>query len=439
MRNLLSLIVFIGCCGNTILMGQTAERLSLAGCIAQAIENNPTLRRSELNLQRDQINYKQARYERLPTAQGTISHSYNEGRSVNATTNQFVNTSYFSGGQSIDLSASLFNGFMMLHDIRRKSSAREAGRLEFEGAVNELKLDVIEAYLAVLTARDILKQTEGQLAVTQENVSRMEVLQQEGATHPGDFYDLKGQLQTDKNLVETNKQALFERKLRLAALLALSVEDLPELEPLALVPEEIPYSGVALYDRARNVLPQFEALDWRIKEVQEGVKVARSAYYPSLSWGASIQSRYSSIDEAGFTYWEQFRHYPSKWLGLTLRIPIFNKMRVRSQVKLAKLSMDEMRWERAIRENALREETAKAVFGMGTLQTNLQNLREREQNYQEAFRIAQVHFMAGNSNSVLFLAAKNKLDNTRNALLIHRYAWLMQKYINDYYAGTLDL
>lgn len=439
MRNLLSMIVFIGCCGNTILMGQTAERLSLAGCIAQAIENNPTLRRSELSMQRDQINYKQAQYERLPTVQGAISHSYNEGRSVNATTNQFVNTSYFSGGQSMDLSASLFNGFMMLHDIRRKSSAREAGRLEFEGAVNELKLDVIEAYLAVLTAKDILKQTEGQLAVTQENVSRMEVLQQEGATHPGDFYDLKGQLQTDKNLVETNKQALFERKLRLAALLALSVEDLPELEPLALVPAETPYSDVALYDRARNVLPQFEALVWRIKEAQEGVKVARSAYYPSLSWGASIQSRYSSIDEAGFTYWEQFRNYPSKWLGLTLRIPIFNKMRVRSQVKLAKLSINEMRWERVIRENALREETAKAVFGMATLRTNLQNLREREQHYEEAFRIAEVHFLAGNSNSVLFLAAKHKLDNTRNALLIHQYAWLMQKYINDYYAGTLDL
>lgn len=114
-------------------------------------------------------------------------------------------------------------------------------------------------------------------------------------------------------------------------------------------------------------------------------------------------------------------------------------MQVRTQVKLAKLDLDEAQWERKIQENKLREETAKAVFGMKTLRDNVNTLRQQEQSFQEAFRIAQVHFDAGNSNSVLFLTAKNKLDNTRNELLIKQYEWIMQKYINDYYTGTLDL
>lgn len=434
------IVIFTAVCGAaTRATGQETGQISLAECIAQAVENNPTLRKNELNLHRNEINYKQAHYDRLPTLQGSVSHSYNEGRSVNATTNQFVNTSYFSGGQSLDLSAPIFNGFMILHDIRRKASAREAGKFEFEGVINELKLDVIEAYLAVLTAQDMLKQTEGQLSVTQENVDRMEVMQREGAANPGDFYDLRGQLRTDRNLVETNKKALYDRRLRLAALLNISIEELTELEPVSFTAAETTYSDMELYGKAVEVLPQFKALDWRIKEAQQGIKVAKSDYYPSLSLGASMQSRYSSIDESGFTYWEQFRNYPSKGVGMTLRIPIFNKMRVRTQVKLAQLNRDEMQWERTIRENALREETVKAVFNMTTLRATVQNLQEQEQSYQEAFRIAQVHFDAGNSNSVLFLSAKNKLDNTRNALLIKQYEWMMQKYINDYYAGTLDL
>lgn len=433
-------VVFIMNYSSAILvMGQPAVRLSLAECVELAVKNNPTLKQSELNLYRDHVQYKQAHYNRLPTLEGNIDHGYNQGRSVNATTNQFVNTSYFSGGQSLYLSAPIFNGFEILHDIRRRASAKEAGKLEYEGSVNELKLDVIEAYVLVLTALDMLKQTEGQLAVTQENVDRMEIMQREGAADPGDFFDLKGQLRTDQNLLEINKQALYDRQLRLAALLNISIDALPALEQLSFSADQPTYSGVDLYKKAIDVLPQFKALDWRIKEAQHLVRGAKSYYYPSLSLSASIQSRFSSIDESGFNYWQQFKNYPSKGVSLNLRIPIFNKMSVRSQVKLAKLDVDEARWEREIRENALREETAKAVFSMKTLRENVNNLREQEQSYQEAFRIAQVHFDAGNSNSVIFLTVKNKLDNTRNALLIKQYEWIMQKYINDYYAGTLDL
>ncbi len=434
------IVVFIITYSSVIsVMGQTHSNLSLAECVRLAVENNPTLKQTELNVYRHQINYKQARYNRLPSLEGNINHGYNEGRSVNATTNQFVNTSFFSGGQSLYLNAPLFNGFQILHDIRRRASALEAGKFEFEGAVNELKLDVIEAYVLVLTAQDMLRQTEGQLAVTQENIDRMEIMQREGAADPGDFYDLKGQLRTDQNLLETNKQALYDRRLRLAALLNRAVDELPELEPLPFAIDQKGYSDAQLYHTAMNVLPQFKALDWRIKEAQQQVKVIKSDYYPSLSLSASIQSRFSSIDESGFNYWQQFRNYPAKGISLSLRIPIFSKMRVRTQVKLAKLDLDEVKWEREIQENALREQTAKAVFSMKTLRENVNNLREQAQSYQEAFRIAQVHFDAGNSNSVVFLTAKNKLDNTRNALVIKQYAWIMQKYINDYYAGTLDL
>ncbi|PRD47345.1 TolC family protein [Sphingobacterium haloxyli] len=439
MKNFVILIVIFTISCSTITVGQTSARLSLHECVRLAVEHNPTLKQTELNLYRNEVNYQQARYNRLPSLEGNIEHGYNEGRSVNATTNQFVNTSFFSGGQSLYLSAPIFNGFQILHDIRRRASAREAGKLEFEGAVNELKLDVIEAYVLVLTAQDMLLQTEGQLAVTRENVDRMEIMQREGAADPGDFYDLKGQLRTDQNMLETNKQVLYDRRLRLAALLNMAIDELPELEPLPFSIDQKRYSGLELYHTAIDVLPQFKALNWRVKEARQQIKVTKSDYYPSLSLAASIQSRFSSIDESGFNYWQQFRNYPAKGVSLNLRIPIFSKMRIRTQVKLAKLDLDEVKWEQEIQENALREETAKAVFSMKTLRENVNNLREQEQSYQEAFRIAQVHFDAGNSNSVVFLTAKNKLDNTRNALVIKQYEWIMQKYINDYYAGTLSL
>jgi outer membrane protein len=438
-NNLRYIVLSLICVVHYAAMGQSEDRMSLASCVSLAIKNNPNLKRSELELSRNEVNYRQARYNRLPTLNGNVSHSYSEGRSINSTTNQFVDNNLFIGGQSLSLTMPVFNGFRVLHDIRSKASAREAGKFEFESAINELRLDVIEAYILVLTSRDMLQQAENQLAVTEESLHRAGVMQREGAINPGDFYDLEGQAATERNMVETTKQDLYTYEARLAGLMYIPRDELSELDPLPMPSEATSLSNAALYEQALLVLPDFKGFNKRIDEAEHNVKVAKSAFYPSLLFSANIQAPYSSVDALGYNYWQQIRNYPSKGVSLTLQIPIFNQMIVRSQVKLAKINLQQAQWDKKVRENFVREETAKTVFNLSTLKQNVGNLKQQERSYEEAFRIAQVHFDAGNSNSVLFLTAKTKLDNTRNQLLIKQYEWLFQKYINDYYSGILEL
>ncbi len=428
------LLLFTSCLMQA--QGQT-KRLSLVDCIALALDNNPTLQRSELNLARNNIALKQAKNNRLPSLKADLGHAYNEGRSVNPTTNQFVEESYFSGNQALNLNVPIFNGFQTLHHIRKQANAKEAGLLEFDHAKNELKLDVLTAYILVLTAKDMLEQTKRQLAVTEENVHRTEILHKEGAVSPGDYYDLQGQLYVDKNNLEASVQLLNKNRLQLASLLNLSIDSLGDIEPLALSLEVRTQTGAELFKNALDVLPEFKAYDWRIKEAEEGVKVERAAYFPSLSLGAGLWSRYSSTNPS--SYGRQLNNYLSKGVSLGLSIPVFNQFRTRNQVKLAKLNLQEVIWDREIAKNKLREETANTVFDLEALQVNVANLREQEKSYKESFRIAQVHFDVGNSNSVVFLTAKTKLDNAQAQLLIKRYELMLQKYINDYYTGTINL
>lgn len=419
------------------LSAQENKSLSLAECIALSVKNNPDLQLSELSLRRNDIQHKQAQYNRLPSLNAGVGHSYNEGRSINPTTNQFVTAGYYSGNQSLDFNLPIFDGLKILYDVRMKAQAREAGKLEFDNAINELKLDVIEAYITVLTSQDMLTQAKNSLAVTEETVKRMEVLQREGAVNPGDYHDLKGQLQSDLNTTESNKLVLENSKIRLARLLNIDTRDLPEIEKLNMPADFYSYNDVELFEKAKESLPRMDALKWRIKEAEQGVKKAKTGYYPTLSLNAGLWSRYSS--ESTGNYFKQMDNFLSKGLSLNLRIPIFNQFAVRSQVRLAKVDVAEAKLRQTIEESKLREETAKTVFSLQTLKENVKNLQQQELNYQESFRIAQVHFDTGNSNSVMLLTAKNKLDNTKNQLVIKQYEWMLQKYINDYYAGTLEI
>ncbi|MBV2226959.1 MULTISPECIES: TolC family protein [unclassified Sphingobacterium] len=433
-RNYLYVIIFV-CCLVSTAKGQSSS-LSLADCIQQAIQNNPTLKRNELVIDRADLQYKQAKYDRLPSLNANIGHDISQGRSIDPTTNQYIDQNNSSGRQSLSLNVPIFNGFYIIHNIRMRSNALDAGKLEYEGFVNELKLDVIEAYVKVLTAQDMLIQTEGQLAVTKEQLNRNEILNREGATNPGDLFDIKGQYSSDLNTVELTKQTLNNARVELAGLMNVDVNTLGTLEEIDIPTEIQAKSSEELFQQSLNILPQYKALDWRIKEMEEGIKVAKSNYWPSLSLSGGMSSNYS---KEGGAIFNQIKNNLSKGVGLTLSIPIFNQFKNRTQVRLAQVSLDDANFSRDIMRNDLRMKTAQAVFDLNITQKNVLNLRDQEVSYAESFRIATVHFEAGNSNSVIYLTAKNKLDATRSQLIIRQYEWLMQKYVNDYYAGSLNL
>jgi outer membrane protein len=317
-----------------------------------------------------------------------------------------------------------------------KSNALDAGKLEYEGYVNDLKLDVITAYVKVLTAKDMLTQTEGQLSVTKEQLHRNEVLNREGAANPGDLYDIKGHYSSDLNAVELTRQSLNNARVELAGLMNVDVQSLGELEQIDIPAEISIKSYEELFQESLTALPQFKAMDYRIKEMEEGIKVAKSNYWPSLSLSGGMSSNYS---KEGGVIFNQIKNNLSKGVGLTLSIPIFNQFKNRTQVRLAEVNLNEVNFTKDIMRNDLRMKTAQAVFDLDITQKNVVNLRDQELSYAESFRIATVHFEAGNSNSVIYLTAKNKLDATRSQLIIKQYEWLMQKYMNDYYSGSLDL
>ena len=433
-NNYLFVIIFV-CCLISTVKGQDGF-LSLTDCVQQAIQNNPTLKRNELVVDRSDLAYKQAKFDRLPSLNANIGHSISQGRTINPTTNQYIDDNNSSGSQSLNLNVPIFNGFYILHNIRMKSNALDAGKLEYEGFVNDLKLDVIEAYVKVLTAKDMLVQTEGQLAVTKEELHRQEVLDREGATKPGDLYDIKGQYSSELNTVELTKQTLNNARVQLAGFMNIDVQNLGELKPIDIPAEISIQSSEELFQQSLNAMPQFKALDWRIKEMEEGIKVAKSNYWPSLSLSGGMSSNYSKEGGAVFN---QIKNNLSKGVGINLSIPIFNQFKNRTQVRLAEVSLNDANLTKDIMRNDLRMKTAQAVFDLNITQKNVVNLRDQEVSYAESFRIAKVHFEAGNSNSVIYLIAKNKLDATRSQLIIRQYEWLMQKYVNDYYAGSLDL
>lgn len=431
-KSLRLFFLILGICFSSSGFGQT--KLSLEECVKIALQKNPNIHRAELQHERSLIDKHQAWQNALPSVEANAGHSWSQGKNIDPTTNQFIEQTISSGNGSVGAGMYVFNGFRVFHDIRKTAAGEKAENLEFEAQKENLILDVIEAYITVLTAKDLLKQAKNQLELSREQFRQANTLHEEGNIDPGDYYDLKGAFNESKNALAIAEQNLFHSRVRLAGLLHLPEESLPELKALPLIEKEGISTSQEIFETGKN-RPFYALWEYRIKEAKENIRVAQSAYYPSLSVSAGINTRYSSSSDLPF--WDQNRNNLGKYISLNLNIPILNGFQVRNSLKRAKIDFQDVEWQKEITENTLREATSKAVFDLKIAEQNFENLQEQEADYRESFRIAQAKFDLGASNSVLYLTAKNKWENSKNQLVIKQYEWLFQKYLNEYYSGEL--
>lgn len=421
----------------TTIYGQNRQMISLEECVERALVNNTNLQRSKIATRRDDIRYRQAYLNILPSVSANLGQGYYQGRSVDPITNQYTEETFGSGSQGLHAGMTIFNGFKMFHDIRKEASARSAGRLEFESAVNDLKLDVIESYISVLTSSDLLTQSERQLELTTEQLRRAEVMQNEGAGQPGDYFDIKGQFKRDENNVENSRKNYYSHRLRLARLMGIDETELGELQELEIQIQDVSTGKSELFASASQHLPQIKALDYRIKEARHQIRSSKADYFPSISLNAGLNSNYSN--QVPVDYIQQFNNNLGKSLSISLRIPLFNRLQTYHQVRNTQLSYKDAELMKKFRLEELNEATAQNVFNLSNTISNVRNLEEQVVYYAESFRIAQVHFDTGLTNSYLYLAAKNKMDNANQELVLKKYEYVFQQYVNDYYNGTLDL
>ena len=413
------------------------DTLNLEQCIALALEQNITAQQSRLQVAQAAIDHRQAWERQLPSLNANLGHSLSQGRRIDPTTNQYIERQFTAGDQSISSSLVLFDGLGTLYNIRQQAVALQATEMENSGVQDQLKLDVILAYVQLLTAQDMLQQAEMNAEVTAQKLNQATIQHEKGAINPGDYYDLKGQYMTDQTAVNDLRISCNDGRVALANLLNLPPDAAVEILPLdeAMLATPQPADERQLYEYAVTNLPAVRAAALREKEAGVALKVARAAYFPSLSVGAGLGSNYSGNED--LSYGRQMQNNLGRYAQFTLSIPLLNGFTVRNNVARAKLALADAGYVAVNQRNVLRQQTDKAVFDLSLAKESYANLIEESASFSASYRVAEIRFEAGDIDSVPFLIAKNKMDSSAARLLIAKYEWIMRQLMVDYYGGNL--
>jgi outer membrane protein len=454
-----------------VLVGSAQDSLTLKEAVETGIKNNLEVLQADLLMQKSGIDLKQSKEYMLPDLNANASYGKNFGRSIDPFTNGYIDQRVNFANYGASSNLLLFNGSSLQNQIKANKLGYEASKKELQQAKDNLTINIILAYLQVLSAEEILKQSEAQVLVTQKQVERLGILNQSGAILPADFFDMKGQLATDQVAIADNKNNLATAKLNLVQLLNIPYNKDLALEKIRAEDFNLNYSGTPdeIYQTALQQFAQVQAAKLRTQSAEKNIRSVKGELFPTLSLGGSLNTNYSSVatrdyfvnttenpssnyvnvNGSKYPVFVKQDNYASKKINfgdqlsnnlfsavsLNLTIPLFNAGRIRNQVKLAKLDRKNYEYIEQNTKTQLQQAIERAYVNLTSAQDKYKLLIQQESAFAESFRTAEVRFNAGAITSVDYLIAKNNLNRAQNNLITAKYDFVLREKVLDYYSG----
>lgn len=446
---------------------------SLAEAVEYAQSNNLQIKQSRISRDLNEIDLRQARFDRLPTLNASSNLTYSSGTTVDPTVQELRTNEYTSIGMQAGTSLPIFMGFQQTNLIKQYGIELQASEQDILATQNDVILQIVTSYLNILFAQELIKTSELQRTTTQQQLDRTRILFKAGSLAENAVLDLESQLASDElNIINAQNQREIAR-LSLAQLLNLEGEALKGFEvAIPEVPEPsaspVLENPVIIFDDASMTQPSIKAADLRVLSAARALEVARGAYYPRLSLSAGINTFYNSqgrlfdpsgtfdprsigfrdpngtepliiyspgLVEKDYPFTEQIRNTIGKQIGLSLSIPIFNGLQARSGVQRAKLAQLNAELNAEIERNQLRQTIEQAYVDALSAQRQYMAAKTQVQALERSFKNAELRLENGIINTVDFYVIANNYRNALSSLLQAKYEYTFKLKVLDFYQG----
>ena len=406
------ILIIIGAFLATLFVSAQQQPWTLQQCVDTALINNRNIKQKELSRQVNEIAYQQARYNLLPNLSGSASQSWSFGRSqISDGTYQNLNVSNTSFGLSSGIT--LFDGLRMKYNIDARMAELKISEAGLEKIREDIILSVSTAFLQVLLNKELLQNSIDLL-----NPIFLWILVLHGRLAEGEIYELQAQ-QSKEELNRTQA----ENALKLSLLDLAQILELPDYEQLDIVvPTDLMSNELellnaeAVYKSALMRRPEVKSAEYQLRSSEKNVQIAKSAYFPTLSFGANV----------GGGYYNSVSTPLSTSIGFNLSVPIFNKMGTRSQVQTAQLNAESSRLNVDNTKLELKKTIQQAYFNAVAANAKWTSAKKSEVASSEAYRFATQKYEGGKSTVYELYQAKNNLSQAQSQVIQSKYEYVFR-------------
>lgn len=425
--------------------GSFAQGLSLKECMRYALDRSAKVRIQEAEVDDARIARREAILKAFTPSLEAGSYAYsNFGRSVDPETNTYVSTTSFNNGYSISGGIVLFNGFEAINNVKVSRTSLMMGVEQEQKLRDDICLATMEAFTNVVYYSKLSDVVADQVRTLNDAltlVRKQEELGQKG------YADV---VQTEADLADMEYNLIVARNNLAAALLTLKDvmfwEEDNELEinmedfvaSASLVNAEGAAAEVADFAIAHH--PSVLIAKGKLDNARLDLRTAKWKFSPQLSFYAGWSTSYYTYpglnDYTPMPFKNQFRNNGGEYLQVSLSFPIFDRLRLFSNLKKMKNTYRraEAEYDTALRQ--VESEVERAVQDRDGAGSALIQAERRESVQEEAWKLNVKKFEQGLISAIDFRKASDNLLNAKAERLNAMLKWRLKSSVVQYYNGV---
>ena len=450
MKKSIILCISVSLCLNSV----QAQQMTMQQCMQYAVQHNHEVKQAELELDNYKASKTGAIGNFLPSVDGYIGAQYNFGRAIDPETNGYTDVSTFYNGYQLSASLPVFDGFSRLHALKAAKASELMGRASLRQRQDQTALDVLQAYTSVAYYDGLVKMAEEKVEETLLLLKQVKVLEEVGRKSSADVAQVESQ-QAEADYELTRQQNLYasailelKKAMNYPLSDSLSLEYIPNVGmfdsqcgnnsfPTWEIGSPLATNGTQEKNLDNERHPELQVARYRMQTSKHEWHQARASLYPSLSLSAGLSTTYYKTlhNDAAETFRNQMKNNMGEYLGVSLNIPLFNRLqtitnirRAKNNYKIAQEAYDQKQLE-------LAKLSSEAWQDWQGYQKQTIQMQKKVQADSLSYQLTRRQFEEGLSTAIDLHTTSAQLLNSKATLLQCQLMAMVKEQLVRYYKG----
>lgn len=423
----------------SISLNAQTKQWTLQECVKHALENNISVKQSQLDLESTEADKLEAIGNFLPSLNGNANASRNTGLSLNPTNNQLENTTFGSASAAVNVGYTLFDGLKNVHQLQRAKLSELAAQYRLDKMKDDIALMVANSYLQVLLNKANLEVAKYQNLVTLEQLDRTNDLVDAGVLPRGDLLEIKATDAGEKQRIAVAENTVKISLISLAQLLLIkdySTFDVAD-EEYKIIDGGIADKDVSeIINSAKEARSEVKIAQKNVELAAKDVQISRGNYYPTLSAFFGYNTRYADNDPLDRGFVEQLYLNDGIGYGLQLNVPIFNGFAVRSSVKRNQVNLKNREYQLEQAELDLESNVYQAYVDANGALKAFEAATIALESQELAYQYAKDRYDVGLTNAFDFSQSKLRFDNAKIEENRTKFEYIFKLKVLELYFGV---
>ncbi len=455
---------------------------SLERCIDYAQKNSVTIKQSQLQIETANLGIRQAKASQYPGANFSTNIGSNFGRSINPATNQFETQATGFNSASVNINQTVYDGGRIKKSIQQSKINQEAAQADLEQTVQNISLNVAQAYLNILFSEEQFAAAKKRLEQSKQQLEQIDKFIAAGSRPANDRMDFLAQAARNEQGVVSAQNSIDINYLTLKQLLELDPEVPFKIErPLITPPATNDVEGLSLravYNQAYSRQPQIKAGELRLRSAELDADIAKSDLLPSVSlYGnlgtnystaadmlvpkkgeipsgtaivpnvfptyingvrSKIETEYPDFDDSQKVqnnYFRQVKGNFGQGFGVSIQVPIYDRGLTKIAVQRARLGAMNQQLLNQRTQQQLKSDIQTALANAKAAKKQLEAADKTFNAAKGAFENAEKKQKVGTATNFELITARNSMDTAESDLIVAKYDYIFKLKIVDFYQG----